>query len=158
MEWFDNLGYEITVGDEVVPLTGNLAYSVQKIKKLGTREELFVVATVTFENGTTVYAHNVIDLRELGMSSDKIDYSKQGCTGFDFFGNPISIGDQILYLHRMEMYSTVGIAKKFANKNCIMDIPQNRFDQTSYKKPYKEIFSLSSLGLSESIIRKENRN
>lgn len=158
MIWYDNLGYKIEVGDEVIPLTGNMAFSIQRIKKLGVREELFAVATVTFDNGTTVYAQNVIDLRELGMSSDKMDISKQGDEGFDFFGNPISIGDQILYLHRMEMYSSVGVVKKLASKNCIMDIPKNRFNKSSYKSPYKEIISLTALGLNEEIIKIENRN
>ena len=157
MVWLDNLGYEIDLGDEVFSLTGTTAYTVQKIKKLSSRKEVFSVATVVLESGITVYAHNVIGLRELGITSEQINVNMQGKMGFDTFGNPIKVCDKILYLHRMEMYTTVGIVRKLASKNCIMDIEKNRFGQITYKKPYMEIISLTALGLSEDIIKKENR-
>lgn len=156
--WFDNIGHELKADDYVLCLTGDYAYTVQRISKLSQRSETtFIRYTVTLECKVTVSAYNVISLSALGITSDDIHSECVGQRGFDTLGNPIQVGDSVLFLHRMEMYTQIGRVTKLAPKTCIFDVEQNRFNQTTYKKPYSEIISLTALGLDNTIINTENR-
>lgn len=156
--WFDNIGHELKAGDFVLCLTGDYAYTVQRIGKLSQRNEgTFIRNTVTLECKTTVSAYNVIALSAIQMNPDAVVTERVGQYGHDALGNAINVGDNVLFLHRMEMYTDVGTVTKLAPKTCVFDIQTNRFGQSTYKKPYGQIISLTALNLDKSVIKKENR-
>lgn len=156
--WFDNIGFELQPDDYVLCLSGDYAYTIQQIKKLSQRDEgTFIRYMVTLTCKSTVSTYNVISLRGLGISPNEIKQETAGQRGYDVFGNEINIGDDVLFLHRMEMFTETGKVSKLAPKTCVFDIQKNRFDQISYKKPYGEIITLTALGLDKTIINRANR-
>ena len=157
--WFDNVGFELNPDDYVLCLSGDYAYTIQQIRKLSQRDEgSFIRYMVSLTCKSTVSTYNVISLKGLGLSPDTIKRETVGQRGYDVFGNAITLGDKVLYLHRMEIFTEIGVVSKLAAKTCIFNIKLNRFNQTSYKKPYGEIISLTALDLDETIIKKETRS
>ena len=158
MMWLDNIGHPLNPNDYVLCLTGIYSYTIQHIKKLSQRDEdLSIRKMVTFYNRVSVSDYNVISLSALGIKPEEIDAEKAGKHGYDVFGHVITVGDKVLYLHSHEMYVNTGVVTRLAPKTCIFECRLNRFGQSSYKKPYKEIISLSALQLDEKVImRKES--
>ena len=154
MRHLDNLNYEIQVGDLVLCLTGQHAYSVQIVKSCsGRKDSVFddITPTVVFECGGTVYADNVISLAGLNISQSYIRSDEAGKAGMDLFGHPIKPGDEIMFLHTMERFVQTGTAKKLSPKTCLIEIPKNRFNQTEYRKPYSEIINLTEIQSSKEV-------
>jgi len=144
--WKDNLGNVLEKGEKVLVLTGAYAYTIQTIKQMTTKNEsLFIRAMVTLEVGSTLTAYNVVSLGSLGVDADAIDRANCGKVGFDCLGNKLSVGDKVLYLHKMEAFMQVGTVEKLTDKSCILSIEKNRFDQVKYRTKYAEIISLSAL-------------
>ena len=52
----------------------------------------------------------------------------------------------------MEMYVEIGIVKKLSAKSCLLDIKENRFHQTEYRRKYEEIISLTAIDKEDIII------
>ena len=145
----DNLNNELHVGDYVFCLTGRLKNTIQKITSTRNIKESFGVREgVDFGNGCWLSDYNTISLRALG-SNATASVSK---VGFDALGNPLNIGDKVLFLHPMEMYAEIGTIKKMSPKSCLLDIKENRFQQTEYRKKYEEIISLTALGKEDILI------
>ena len=111
--WFDNIGCELQIGDYVLCLTGDYSYTVQRIEKFSQRDEgTYIRYMVSLECKTTVSAYNVISLTAMQISPDAIATERAGSFGFDVFGNAVNVGDRVLFLHRMEMYTEVGTVTK----------------------------------------------
>ena len=76
--WIDNIGYELSERDDVLCLSGEFAYTVQKIEKLTKRKEVlgerFMVA---LSCKRTLSDYNVILIRALGLSVEDIKNEKK---------------------------------------------------------------------------------
>ena len=140
----DNIGNELTLGDFVFCLSGSLKNTAQKITGFRTikNEPFEGREAVNFAGGFWLATDNVISLNALGAKSFDV-VSASGC---DALGNPLHIGDQVLFLRMLEMYTEIGIVKKMAAKTCLLSIAKSRFDQTEYRKKYNEVISLTALG------------
>ena len=153
--WIDNIGYELSEGDYVLCLSGELAYTVQKIEKLTKRKEVLGERfMVTLSCKRTLSDYNVILMQALHVTVEDVKNEKREQSGFDVFGNPVNIGDKVLFLHKLEMDAEVGIVSKLTQKSCLLTIKPNRVRQNSYRKPYGEIVSLTALGLNETVINR----
>ena len=154
--WIDNIGYELNEGDYVLCLSGEFAYTVQKVEKLTKRKEVLGERfMVTLSCKRTLSDYNVILIRAFDLAVSDIKNEKRGRSGFDVFGNPVNIGDKVLFLHKLEIDTEVGIVSKLTQKSCLLTIRLNRHGQDSYRKAYREIVSLTALGLDETIINRK---
>lgn len=145
----DNLNNELHIGDYVFCLTGSVKNTIQQIKKTRSIKELFGIREgVDFGNGCWLSDYNTISLNALGATAT----TTVSMQGYDALGNALNIGDKVLFLHSMEMYAEIGVVKKLAPKSCLLDIKENRFQQTEYRKKYEEIISLTALGKEDIVI------
>lgn len=145
----DNLNNELHIGDYVFCLTGSLKNTIQQIQKTRTIQETFGTRDgVDFGNGCWLSDYNTISLSALGATCTQV--ASKPC--HDALGHPLNIGDKVLFLHFMEMFTEVGVVKKLAPKSCLLDIKENRFHQTEYRKKYEEIISLTALGKEDIIL------
>ncbi|NCA92491.1 hypothetical protein EOM82_04475 [bacterium] len=147
-KWIDNIGNVLTVGDFVLCLTGQNAYTFATVKSLTSRHNYYepITPTATLNNGSTVSDYNVISLTALGIGANDVSEECRGTVGYDTLGKQISIGDKVLYLHSKEMRVAIGTVQKLCPKLCALEITENRFGQTEYKAKYGEILSLSAIG------------
>lgn len=146
----DNIGNELHIGDSVFCMTGSRKHTIQRVAKfVVAQDELVDQIRVYFEQGSWLSVYNVISLTALGISATEI----QAAYGCDAFGNPLHLGDKVLFLRAMEFYAEIGIVKKLAAKSCLLSIPKNRFGQTEYRKKYEEIISLSAIGKEDLLIQ-----
>ena len=140
---FDNLNNELHIGDYVFCLTGSHKNTIQQIQKTRSIKETYGTRDVVdFGNGSWLSDYNTISLKALGVNVTET-VSK---AGYDAFGNKLNIGDKVLFLHSMEMYTEIGTVKKLSAKSCLLDIKENRFHQTEYRRKYEEIISLTAIG------------
>lgn len=139
----DNVGNELHIGDRVFCYTGQHKNEIRTVSSfriitelLGDRE------AVNFVEGGWLTDVNVLSLTALGVEENQSE-----ADGYlDALGHPLHIGDQVLYLHSMEMYTQIGTVKKLSAKSCLLSIKKNRFGQTEYRKKYEEIISLTAIG------------
>ena len=145
----DNIGNEISIGDLVFCYSGQNKNTIQKVAgfRYCNGEALNgITEAVNFDSRSWVSATNVVSLTALGADisyPDKIHISPL----HDALGNPLQIGDKVLYLHHMEMFAQVGIIKNMGKRTCLLSTNKNRFGQTEYRKKYEEIISLAYLGI-----------
>ncbi len=141
----DNIGNELHIGDQVFCYSGKHKNTIQTIASFRIISDVLCdTDAVNFTDGCWLTALNVLSLNALGIASDKA-ISEAGSFQ-DALGHPLHIGDQVLYLHSMEMYTQIGTVKKLAAKSCLLSIEKNRFNQTEYHKKYEEIISLTAIG------------
>lgn len=139
----DNIGNDLNIGDYVFCLTGSHKNTIQQIRKFRTITDYFGNRdAVDFAGGAWLLAHNTVSLTALGVTKPELATQPE-C---DALGNPLHVGDKVLFLHAMEMYTEIGTVKKLAAKTCLLEIAENRFGQTEYRKKYEEIISLTALG------------
>ena len=145
----DNIGNEISVGDFVFCYSGQNKYTIQKVKSFRhcNGETLNgITEAVNFEGKGWISATNVVSLNALGVDVSNLENAKAGNKS-DALGNALRVGDKVLYLHSMEMYTEVGVVKSLSEKSCLLTIKENRFGQTEYRKKYDELISLTALGV-----------
>ena len=145
MIWKDNIGNKIHIGDLVFLYSGSRAHTIQKVKSLSVRKDISEIETVVLEAGGTYYAEYVLSLTALGINENVIFYEFAGKKGYDTLGHKLEIGDEVLYVHAKEYLGNIGTLKSMSDKTCLLSIKKNRFNQTEYRKQYKEVISLSAL-------------
>lgn len=157
IQWNDNIGSELTVGDFVLCLTGQNAFTFSTVKSLTSRHNYYepITPTATLDNGSTVHDYNVISLTALGIAEKNVVAECRGKVGYDTLGKQISIGDKVLYLHSKEIRVSIGTVQKLCPKLCSLAITENRFGQTEHKAKYGEILSLSAIGKDYIVIPEE---
>lgn len=141
----DNIGNELHIGDRVFCYSGKHKNEIQTIASFRIiADVLGDTEAVNFVDGGWLTALNVLSLNALGIGADAA--IAEAGSFQDALGHTLHIGDQVLYLHAMEMYTQIGTVKKMAAKSCLLSIEHNRFDQTEYRKKYEEIISLTAIG------------
>ena len=145
----DNIGNEINVGDLVFCYSGHNKNTIQRV--MGFRycscDSLNgVTEAVNFEGRSWISAVNVVSLNALGVDISSSENFKSS-NSRDALGNLLRVGDTVLFLHALEMYTEVGVVKSLAAKSCLLSIECNRFGQKEYRKKYEELISLTALGI-----------
>lgn len=138
----DNLGNDINAGDLVFCYSGIKKNTIQKVRgfRVFNGEPLNgVTEAVNFEGKEWVSALNVVSLNALGVNGLLLPISKPA-KGCDALGNQLNIGDKVLFLHSMEMYTEVGVVKSMTEKSCLLTIKPNRFGQNEYRKNLMNLF------------------
>lgn len=143
----DNINNEIHIGDSVFCYSGSLKNTIQTVAGFRiVKEDFSEREAVNFENGFWLSANNVISLSALGADVSEFDNISKS-SQCDALGHPLHIGDKVLYLHSLEMYTEVGIVKSLAAKSCLLTIQSKRFRKDEYRKKYEELISLSALNI-----------
>ena len=143
----DNIGNEINVGDFVFCYSGQYKNTIQRVTSFRhcNGDSLNgVTEAVNFEGKGWISAVNVVSLNALGVDISSSDRFKSS-NSHDALGNLLRVGDNVLFLHALEMYAEVGIVKSLAAKSCLLSIECNRFGQKEYRKKYEELISLTAL-------------
>ena len=145
----DNIGNTINIGDFVFCFSGQNKNTIQQVTsyRYCNGETLSgVTEAVNFEDRGWISATNVVSLNALGVDVTNIRKQNSKC---DAVGNPLCVGDKVLYLHSMEMFADIGIVKSISEKSCLLSIKSNRFRQDDYRKKHEELISLTALGIEE---------
>ena len=146
----DNIGNEVRVGDHVFCLSGSCKHSIQAVEKLVVAKDDFgSQIRVHFDGRSWLPIYNVISLTALGIPLDSVAH----ISGSDALGNPLHVGDKVLFLHAMEFYAEIGVVKKLTPKSCLLSIAENRFGQTEYRKKFEELISLTAIGREDLLIQ-----
>lgn len=142
----DNVGNEIHLGDDVYCYSGKYKNQIRQVQgfRTITDEILGEVEAVNLSSRDWLTAVNVVSLNALGIT--EIPQTEEPPKRSDILGNPLRIGDKVLFLHRMEMYAEIGTVKSMTDKSCLLAIKQNRFGQAEYRKKYEELISLTAIG------------
>ena len=152
----DNIGNDINVGDLVFCYSGQNKNTIQRVASFRycNGDSLNgVTEAVNFEGRGWISAVNVVSLNALGVDVSSPDGFKSS-SSHDALGNLLRVGDNVLFLHALEIYAEVGIVKSLAAKSCLLSIECNRFGQKEYRKKYEELISLTALGIDNIPTRK----
>ena len=131
----DNIGNEINVGDFVFCYSGQYKKTIQRVTSFRhcNGDSLNgVTEAVKFEGRGWISAVTVVSLNALGVDISSSDRFKSS-NSHDALGSLLRVGDNVLFLHALEMYAEVGIVKSLAAKSCLLSIECNRFGQKSLR-------------------------
>ena len=142
----DNVGNEIHLGDFVYCYSGKHKNRIQQVHgfRVIHDEQLGELDAVNFSDKDWLRAANVVSLNALGVTAlPDVQWPLNRC---DILGNPLHIGDKVMYMHRLERDAETGVVKSMTDKSCLLSIQENWFGQTEYRKKYEELISLTALG------------
>ncbi len=147
----DNIGNEIHIGDSVFCFSGKYKNQVMQVESFRIiKDVLFDREAVNFSSRDWLSAENVVSLTALGAVEKSPGDSV--CKYQDALGNPLQVGDRVLFLRSMKMYAEIGIVKSLAQKSCLLAFQAKYSNKTEYRKKYEEVISLTAIGKDNLVI------